>query len=155
MEKENNPKEGVHVYELSFHIIPTIAEEQVAAECAKVKSAIEAHKAAFISEEFPAMRSLAYSMTKKINAKNQKFTSAYFGWVKFEAPADEIPALKQDIDANVNILRHLLIHTVRENTLVTPKMLSLKNQKGPKGEDDAPQANPEELDKSIDQLVIQ
>ncbi len=161
METENNPKEGVHVYELGFHLVPLIAEEQLAAEVTALKATIEGHKAAFIAEEFPALRSLAYSITKKLDAKNKKFTSAYFGWIKFEAPAEELPKLKTSLDANKNILRYLLIHTVRENTLIGNRIMGLKNQRGGKDGDpetDAPAvpvATVEEMDKSIDKLVIQ
>jgi ribosomal protein S6 len=160
MDKEQETaKDQNTVYELGFHIVPLVAEEQLAAEVAGIKSMIEAHGGTFISEDFPKMRSLAYSITKKIDAKNHKFNTAYFGWVKFETTPAEAVKIKTELDANKNVLRFLLIKTVRENTLIGNRVMVAKGQRrvdGKTGEtiEGAP-VSVEEMDKSIDKLVIQ
>ncbi len=163
--------EGMQVYELGFHIVPLVAEENLAAEMATIKSTLEKYGAVFITEDFPKMKALSYPMRKKIDATNHNFKSAYFGWVKFETKPAELPAIKSELDLNKNILRFLLIKTVRENTLMAGRTVGLRGQRTPRTDDPglgssgAPGApsrtapmtpiSTEEMDKSIDELVIQ
>jgi hypothetical protein len=73
-----------------------------------------------------------------------------------------MPTIKKAVDLNPHVLRYLLIKTVRENTLYTPKLNSVKV-----GEKEAPKAKKsikteekkassvEDIDKSIDELVLE
>ena len=105
------------VYEVSFNIVPTLSEEAMAAEFGNLKETLLKLSGFVISEQYPKPISLAYIMEKVIANKNTKFSSAYFGWVKFEAPVSVVEELKRILDRNENIIRHLIIKTVRENTL--------------------------------------
>ena len=98
------------VYELGFHIIPSVEKNNIADEIGSIRSAIEKLGGIFVAEEFPKLITLAYTMTKDIDGKRYKFNNAYFGWLKFEIG-------KELIDSNNNILRFLIIKTVRESTL--------------------------------------
>ena len=86
----------------------------------------------------------------------RKFDKAYFGWVKFEMDNKDIAAVKKSLDANENVLRFLLIKTVRENTLYGSKLVAAeevaKKKATVKKEEKAP-ASQEEIDKSIDELI--
>ncbi|MDD5318369.1 MAG: 30S ribosomal protein S6 [Candidatus Pacebacteria bacterium] len=154
------------VYELAFHLVPTLPEESVAVEFSNIKSLIEKAKGHFISEDFPKMRVLAYSISKKIKAANHTFDRAYFGWIKFEASPEVVEILKKQLDLSDVVLRYLTIKTVKENTLYTQR-----TYKGPvtKKPDDAssevaneavspdkavPSMSEAEIDKTIDSLVI-
>ena len=71
-----------------------------------------------------------------------------------------IKEVKKALDLDENILRYLITKTVRENTLLNGKML-FKGEKEEKKiftvkepELTAPESSPEEIDKSIDELVI-
>lgn len=148
-----------NVYELGFHIIPTVAADDLAKEVTAIKDLLSGHKASFIAEEFPRTIKLAYQMEKPAGGKIQKYNSAYFGWVKFEMPRAELPELKKELDASKPILRHLLIKTVKENTYLGPKFGKKadesKGDEAAAGESEAPkEVNQEELDKSIDNLVV-
>ncbi len=118
-EKDTNERQdGVRVYELGFHFVPTLSEDEVVVQFSHLKSLIEKKGGTFISEETPAMIDLSYEISKTVKAQKKHYKEAYFGWVKFELNADEIPALEKDVKAFEPILRYILISTVRENTMV-------------------------------------
>lgn len=161
--QEAEAQEGNRIYELGFHFVPTISEDDAAVQFSHLKSIIEKKKGTFISEEAPALVSLAYELTKTIKAVKQHYKSAYFGWVKFEAEPEMIAEIEKEVKAFDPILRYILISTVRESTLapILPKegKDGKRAPKGPEGDApviDAPAVpaiNEAEIDKSIDQLV--
>jgi ribosomal protein S6 len=156
MDDTNDGLKKIGVYEIGFLLVPTIAEETVPAEFQDIKSMLEKHGGAFISEDFPKIRQLAYQMTTSTESKKSKFDQGYFGWVKFEAPADNIVKIKAELDHNPHVIRSLLISTVRENTMSAQKMAFHLNPEEAKKR--APEAKPisqEELDKTIENLVVQ
>lgn len=119
-----------------------------------------------ISGEEPVLIDLAYPMTKVVGTTRHKCDSGYFGWVKFEIGKDGLAAVKKSLDGNDDVLRYLLVKTVRENTLLHGKMM-LKKEEVRKmvdvhdGEIEAsdmdeaalPASSVDEIDKSIDDLV--
>ena len=133
--EQHERQEGIRVYELGFHFVPTLSEDEVVVQFSHLKSLIEKKGGTFISEETPHMIDLAYEITKTNKAQKKRFTSAYFGWVKFELNPEEVPALEKDVKAFEPILRYILITTVRENTLVGNKEVLTK--KGTKEEAEA------------------
>ena len=154
-----NEIELMQVYELGLNLLSTIAEENVAAVFGDIKAVLEKSGAVFISEEYPKMRPLAYTIFKNEAGKNEKFNFAYFGWVKYELPKEATFAVKEEVEKNKNVLRSLIIKTVRENTLYSSK-LGKKDDK-PEGKDEsvvvaevAP-VSEAELDKTIEELVVE
>jgi ribosomal protein S6 len=100
-------------YELAFHVLPTIAEGEVASVFASIKDHITKHGGELGLEEAPARTDLAYEIVKYLEGRNRKFSSAYFGWVRFEAEAQEIVKLTEEIEGMKELLRHLLIKLTR------------------------------------------
>lgn len=149
------------IYEVSYLLLPSLALEQVPAQILSLKEMIQKVGGAMISDEDAVLVDLAYPMTKVIQTDRHKYSSGYFGWFKFEMTADGIEAVKKNLDGNLNILRYLIIKTVRENTLLNGKMM-LKKEELEKIEEDGeiedvlPEetASLEVMDKSIDDLVI-
>jgi ribosomal protein S6 len=154
MEKEAK----MTVYEVGYLLVPTIAEENVGGEVTALKDMLASKGAQFISDEFPKMMELAYEMARDIANKKNKFTTGYFGWVKFELPTANAIEVKETIARNESIIRFLMIKTVRENTL-SPKRTYTKDatkRKAPVA--DATPAEPmseETIDKEIDALVLE
>lgn len=157
------------VYELGFHIVPTVEETNLSTEVDAIKSLIEKNGGTFISEEFPKNITLAYTIVKNIEGKIKKFDNAHFGWVKFEMKTDSIINVKEGIDLNKEVLRYLIIKTVKESTLIpktaiSPKVevkntktqTSLKTTPESEGKDkeNKEPASEKELDKTIDELVV-
>ena len=164
MEKvENLEKEGgVQVYELGYHIVSTVAEENVPKEVQILKDTVLKDGGSLISEGEPKLINLAYSMTKSVADVKKKFTSAYFGWIKFETKSELMPAIKKAVDGNPNVLRYLLIKTVRENTLFTPKLnirttveKEAPKVKKPIKTEEKKATSMEDIDKSIEELVAE
>ncbi len=157
MTKESS-KDSTKIYEVGFHIAPFVSEENVAHEVSLIKNALDSIKAEVISEDFPRLRALSYPITKVIKGDKKVCHEAYFGWVKFEVSKDSIDGLKKEIEKIDNIIRFLLIETVRENTLYGAKFVSDKEAKREKKESEKTEVkepiNEVELDKTIDSLVV-
>ncbi len=134
MSKEQNTKtdevttaEGIRVYELGFHFVPTVSEDEIAVQFSHLKSLIEKKGGSFVAEGTPTLMDLAYEMSKTVKAQKKRYNSAYFGWVKFEMNPDEIAGLEKEVKAFEPVLRYLLITTVKENTYVGPKEIAKKS----------------------------
>ncbi len=168
MEKDINKQEVVTdndtltVYEVSYLLLPSLAVEQVPAKVASLKGVLTSAGGQVISDENPVLIDLAYPMTKVVQTVRHKCTMGYFGWVKFEITKEGIGSVKKNLDMDNEVLRYIIIKTVRENTLLTGKM-KLKSEDKVKKEDEEvltdvslveKESTPEELDKSIDDLVI-
>ncbi len=96
-------------YEFAFHILPTVAEGEVATVFANLKALITKMGGTITSEEAPERFDLAYEIVKYLEGKNRKFGSAYFGWVRFKLTADQLEALTEEIEGVKEILRYLMI----------------------------------------------
>lgn len=96
-------------YELAFHVLPTVAEGEVSGVFDSIKSLITTNGGELFDEEAPERLDLAYDIVKHIEGKNRKFSSAYFGWVRFKTEAEAIAVITEELDTDTHILRHLLI----------------------------------------------
>jgi ribosomal protein S6 len=153
---------GGQVYELGYHIVSTVAEENLPKEVETLKAIVLKDGGSLVTEGEPKLINLAYPMTKSVADSKKKFTTAYFGWLKFETQSELMPAIKKAVDANPHVLRYLLIKTVRENTMFAPKLTirtpdaseAPKVKKSIKTEE-TKAASVEDLDKTIDELVLE
>lgn len=163
-EEQSNTRKGV--YEVGFHMVPTIAEENLGEEVTALKDLLAGNGANFISEEYPRLMELAYEMTRSIANKKQKFSTGYFGWIKFECTSLEAKTIKELLDKNEKLIRYLLIKTVRENTM-SPKRTYTKQDNKKRtpsrikevsevveSSEPVEEVNEEEIDKEIDALVV-
>ena len=64
---------------------------------------------------YPAKMTLLYTIERALSGKREKFLESYFGWIKFATEREHIAALEASLRGNRNILRYLLIQTVRED----------------------------------------
>ena len=162
---EKNLKEDrSEVYEIGYLLVSSIPEEKVASEAAALKEILSKKGAEFLGEEAPELRTLAYTMVKKIGTSNHRFDQGYFGWFKFELSVKEIEAVKKTFEENPHMLRMLLITTVKENTYLgkksptasvikTEDAVSTDAAEPAKDVVPAAPASIEEMDKSIDAMV--
>jgi len=104
------------------------------------------------------MLSLSYDISKSVDSKKQKFNKAYFGSIKFEVEPEKVLLIKNKIENLQNVLRFLIVKTVKENTMHTPKnpMFKKESIKEEKTVEhiEKPKVSEAEIDKSIDNLVI-
>lgn len=164
MSDTKDTKDGVKVYEIGFHVAPIVGEDNIAHEVSLIRDQLDGIKATVVSEDFPRLCVLAYPLSKVIKGTKRTFKESYFGWIKFEADSEEVAELQKSIEKLENVLRFLLIKTVRDNTLYGPKFATKEQIKGvakKEDEDLGPglvevkaDLTPEELDKTIDNLVV-
>jgi ribosomal protein S6 len=146
------------LYELGYLVLSTVKEEELEKETAQLKSVIEKNRGLFIGEEgMPKIMKLAYKMVKIIGNKKTRFDSAYFGWVKFEASADSVLKINEEVKKLENVLRFILIKTVRESKFMTQRRPMAIKSKKETPKDEVKEEKPiskVEVDKAIDELVI-
>ncbi len=106
----------LEVYELGFHLIPTIREEEVGKEFENINKVLNKFKAEIISSEAPKRARLSYTMVKKTQSGNEKYDHAFFAWIKFVTSTENISKIKEIVDENERILRYILIKTERESS---------------------------------------
>lgn len=160
---EGSPEPKVNdemaVYELAFHIVPQTPEDGVGSVVEKLRKLIG--NAEIITEQFPAKRALAYVVEIAHTGKREKFTEGYFGWIKFATRRDAIPAIEQGVRAMKEVLRHLLVETVRENTMEQPRRAVFTSdrleghtiEKPVAPVEKAAEVSEEELEKSLEGLI--
>lgn len=100
-------------YEFAFHVLPTVAEGEVAPVYAGLKTLIEKAGGEIFDEEAPERIDLAYNIVYVIDGKNRKFKSGYFGWVRFKLEPERLVALTESIDQEAALLRYLIIRLTR------------------------------------------
>ncbi len=136
------------VYELGYHMVPTLTEEELQKEVDSLRSAISELKGNFLSEGQAALIELAYTMVIGEGGKNTKYNTAYFGWIKFDLEPEQLAHLQDEVIAdNKSILRHLLIKTVAEDTRAQVNLEELKEVKSNEKLAPAPKAEKKEEEK--------
>ena len=160
-EKTTTQKESVRLYELGFILNPQIEEARVGEEAAKIKAVIESDGGVIVAEELPKYRALSYTMIKRLASGNNRVSSGYFGWVKFESEADSLSSIDAAAKNNENIIRYIMIKTVKDSMYVqrsygVRKMFQSNASKPIEGVPAERKAvSDEELDKSIEKLVAE
>lgn len=147
------------IYEIGYHLIPTLTDEGVVAAVAGLHKILG--DAEIIKDQAPVKIPLAYVIERRGQGKREKYAEAYFGFIKFATDKENIGAIEQYLRATHEILRHLLIETVREDAGFAPRhavftsnRLEGETLKKPLAEiEKAGEVSEEELDKSIDAIV--
>lgn len=103
-----------NVYEIGYHLLPILSEEEVPGVVSKLMEALKGEGAEFVGERFPSKMQLAYPIAKRVASKKTNYDQAYFGWVAFELNREAIAKVKTMLDANPNVLRYLIVVTDRE-----------------------------------------
>lgn len=106
-------------YELAYHVLPTVADGEVTT----VRDTLAAHitelGGTVGEEEVPQRFDLAYDIEKYIEGKNRKFSSAYFGWMRFTLERAQLGELTEAVTNERALLRHLLIRLTK-NEIAEP-----------------------------------
>lgn len=149
--------EKARVYEVGYLLVPTIAEEEVPAVYGSLKELVLSFGGEIIADEIPKMMGLAYSMTKVVSNVRSKFNTAYFGWTKFTMDTAKVLELKKRLDLDTNIIRFLIVKTVKENTIAAKRFIRgegvYRRPMVKKNEEPSVPINKEEVDKEIDALI--
>jgi ribosomal protein S6 len=155
------------IYEVGFHVAPSLSEEEVGAVVQKIKAALATGGAEIVSEGAAHKMALAYTIEIANSGlaaqagKRAKYNEAYFGWIKFESDRQAIPALEQMLRGAKETIRYLLIITVREDAVSAPRRAVFTSdrlegetiQKPVAAVEVPAEISESELDKSIDALI--
>jgi ribosomal protein S6 len=160
-ERKNETEEDVNnrVYELGYLLVPTISEEDLPVAFGNLKELVSSLGGIHLSDEMPKTIPLAYKMVKVVANARHKFNTAYFGWIKFAMDSDKVLELKKKLDLDGNIIRFLILKTVKENTIAAKRFIGgdatrrkIRFEKKENAEMAVP-INKEEIDKEIDAMV--
>ncbi len=163
--KETKTTENAQLYELGFHINPTLAEDKADAVFSKIKGVITSNKGEVVKEGALKNIKFAYTIIKKIEGVNERFTNGYFGWVKFNAESSVIEKIKKSMDDNVSVIRYIFVKTVDDFEHSTEKLaaeMTETTDESSEGEEksdeksEAPKAkdsSKDEVDKAIDKIT--
>ena len=158
-------KEETRFYEVGYHLVPTIAAEMVAEAAGKIKDRVAAHGGALMGEEMPKKVELAYPLPRLIGNTRAFFDSAYFGWVRFEMPQENIAVFDREMKENESVIRFLIIHVKPEKVVQSVRKMPffagvkaapVKGSAGEaKGEERHPMLSEAEMDKTIEELIAE
>jgi ribosomal protein S6 len=100
-------------YELAYHILPTVAEGEVTKTTDELKKLIQKAGGTGTDEEVALRFELAYEIDKYLEGKYRKFTSAYFGWIRFTLTTANLAGLTEGVDEHKQLLRYLLVRLTK------------------------------------------
>ncbi|MDB5224712.1 MAG: Ribosomal protein [Candidatus Adlerbacteria bacterium] len=151
------------VYEVGYHVIPTVPEAEVATVVDAIRAVLTAQSAEIISEQVPVKTTLAYRIERAASGKVEKFTESYFGFIKFATAPEASVAIHKALSDKYEVLRFIIVHTTREDALAPRRTvfasdrLEGKTIEKPVAEvvEKVGEVSEAELDKSIDALVTE
>ena len=148
------------VYEVGFHVVPTVEETKVGDVVEKIRAMLAKAKAEIIKDQFPQKMVLAYTVERSVTGKREKFNESYFGFIKFAVDREAISTLETLLRSSREVVRYLLIETMREEPVIARRAVYSSNRlegetiKKPTAAPEKPgEVSDEELTKSIDALV--
>lgn len=142
------------IYEIGYLLSPLIPEDKVNEEISVLRNLIEKNNGLITGEETARMRRLAYTL-KKPNAGS--FDSAYFGWIKFMAGAEDFLETKKEFEKNERIIRFMALESAQEKVVKksTADKIAKKRRAAVKPADTGPkeEIKTEEVDKKLEELI--
>lgn len=156
----NKNTEGV-VYEIGFHLIPLVTEDEVASHVSTIKSILDKAGAEIISEEAPTLIELAYEISKKVKGTKHEFGTGYFGWIKFETTSDKIAEIDEEVRDIEEVLRYIVVKTLPGDTMIGKDLSDeeeedeVEAEEGEEIAESPSESEEDDMDKVIDELVIE
>lgn len=130
--KETEVKENI--YEIGYLLLSSIPEEKIPSSIEKITTVLN-KSVKVISQGSPEFIDLAYPMSVKSEGKRDDYDTAYFGWIKFESKnGEDVVKIKEELDKISDILRYILVKTLRDDNLTTPKNIIKKKREEAKEE---------------------
>lgn len=124
--KETNEEREPRLYELGYHLLPTIEESALSEKATFLRDQIEKLKGIVVGDQMPQLMTLSYSIPKIVNKKRKYFETAYFGSTKFRMSPELALAFEKGLKDNEDILRYILIKTLEEEIVPLKKMKFMK-----------------------------
>ncbi len=100
-------------YELAYHVLPTVAEGEVDSIEAELKGFITAAGGTITDEEEAQRFELAYEIEKYLEGRYRRFSSAYFGWIRFHLDPAQLATVTEEVETHKSILRSLMVRLTK------------------------------------------
>lgn len=146
-------------YELAYLVSPNVSEEKLGEVVIRLKNILETQGVFVTFDEFPKFRQLAYVLEKPLSGKNEKYTSAYFGWMRFEANASAPIEIKAGFDKDADVVRFLIVKIDRDyktSVHTPPRRREMpKRDVAKKEADKGPSMTEAEIDRTIEELIAE
>jgi ribosomal protein S6 len=145
----------ISTYEFAFHILPTVALEEVPTVFGDIKTLVDREGGHLISEEAPQNFDLAYTVVKHTEGKNYKFNHSYFGWVRFTLDAHKLEHLKTEIAHESRILRHLVVALTDADIQNPFKVFEAKSKRMPRDLDksEVKEVSEADIEKAVEDIT--
>jgi ribosomal protein S6 len=124
VKKETQMTEDAKLYELGFHIIPTGGDEKASEVFSVIEEIISKNNGEVVKSAAPKAIELAYTIITKIAAKNERFNTSYFGWIKFTTSSEDIELIKEEMASNEDVIRYIIVKTVDDDEHSTTKLVA-------------------------------
>ncbi|MFZ2555965.1 MAG: 30S ribosomal protein S6 [Minisyncoccia bacterium] len=162
--EQEKEQDLTRIYEVGYHIVPTVKDEDVEKVVGTIRSSIEKEGGSFIAEGSPSLVKLAYSIELRESEKYTAYDRAHFGWIKFEGTPELAKILADSLEKNVHLMRSVVFKTVREDTRAVMKAPTLREVKrtdtirsSPRRAVEAEKTpvSEKELDKVLEELTVE
>lgn len=100
-------------YELAYHVLPTVAEGEVDSVEADIKAFITKAGGQIFDEEAAQRFELAYEIEKYLEGRYRRFSSAYFGWMRFRLDPQALATVTEEVEAHKAMLRTLTVRLTK------------------------------------------
>jgi|ETNmetMinimDraft_20_1059909.scaffolds.fasta_scaffold96711_2 ribosomal protein S6 len=140
------------IYEASYLFVPSLTPERAEEEVAAIKAEIAKLGGNVISSGETKNIELAYEMAKIVGNKKTMYKTALFGWLKFDIIPEKAEVLNKNLEANDDIIRFLLIKTIKDIPLVR-RSVSRRIQRKPEVVEKKGKVDEKELEKEIEGLL--
>jgi len=128
-----NQKETIMTcYETLFVIKPTLTEEEIAAQIAKIKDVLAKEGAELVATNEMGMRKLAYQV--------EKHNRGYYTVLFYKAAGSTIQELERNLKINEDIIKFLTVKYTKNKEIAQFDKLVAEANKGAKAETKAPEA---------------
>jgi len=121
-----------HAYELAFHLVPSLGDDNVGKVFEEITKLVEKNKGKIVSKSEPALLNLEYTMEKIVDAVKSKYNTAYFAWIIFDS--GDVIKLDEDLKHNSNVLRYIIAKTKQRDSIPAIEVANILNE-GAEGKD--------------------
>lgn len=160
MDKKEIKKDEKNLYEVSFLILPNLNESDVSKEASSIGELIAKEGGVMKTSDGPSLKDLAYTMERNEGGKNYRYDTAHSGFFVFEGEPEVAKSIDEKLREFKSILRHMLIKTSHEAFVPRERRVLGKiepekfRDETPAQSETTPKMSEEELDKTIEELVV-
>lgn len=148
---ENEGSE-LRVYELGFHLDPSLPVEEVKKAYQEIRAMIAA-KGALVAESEPIKIQLAYTISRQEVSGRRDFDSAYFSWIVYETSAENHAGVLAAVSADKRIIRFIDLSTTKDAARHSVEIRELA-MKAPEPMEDPEAVLGAELDVALESSTI-